>query len=79
MPPKRSLEELVTTFQEQYVRKVTCKVCDSPSRELIEILMRAGHGGPKIAHFLRTELDESIGEATLSRHKAQHLNATEID
>ena len=76
---KPDLEDLITTFQEKYTRKPRCMVCDSPNREVIEILMRAGHGTPKISFFLRTELDESISQATLSRHKTEHLDAAEVD
>lgn len=76
---KPDLETLINTFQENYTRKTKCIVCESPNRELIEILMRAGHGGPKISHFLRSELEESISQATLARHKTEHIDATEVD
>ena len=76
---KPDLEDLINTFQEKYTRKLRCRVCDSAHRELIEILMRAGHGGPAISRFLRGELEEQISQAVLSRHKAEHLDAAKVD
>lgn len=72
-----SLEELVNDFQRNYGRGKlkTCLACDSPHRDLIEILMHADHGGPSISQFLRERLGEQISEAVLARHKRLHLNA----
>lgn len=72
-----SLEEEVADFQRNYGRGKmrTCLACDSPNREIIDILMRDGAGGPSISRWLRERKGERISEAVLGRHKAEHLYA----
>lgn len=76
-PKKAGLEELVNDFMHNYGRGRlrTCLACDSKHRELIDILLRGGAGGPSVSKFLRERLDTQIGDACLGRHKSEHLDA----
>lgn len=76
-----SLEELVTDFQQNYGRGRlrSCLVCNSPNLSLINILLRGGAGGPSVSRYLRERLGESIGQAVIGRHKAEHLDAETED
>ena len=72
---------MVTDYQRNYGRAKLhkCLVCDSPNRELIDILLRGGGGSPSVSRFLRERLGETISQAVVNRHKTEHLDAEDAE
>lgn len=71
-----STDELVADFDANYgpYRK-SCKVCESPNLEIIDLLLIRGAGGPSVSRFLMEKFGEDRSQAALQRHKQQHVGS----